>query len=305
MIKKKILCDYPEIKKKILAKKNKTISRMSFSLSKNKCIFCEKCPQSKDFLAMINKALYVKFSASQNYYYSKDINEILSETRNKIAIKFKDQSTYDENEENLKRFYSINEIEGKITILTEYYKFHKDVPRMFMLSISKIINNYHDKHRKIEYVRITKIIKQNNEKKNKKEKNLNEGYIDEKQDKNPLPNKTLKNNFLKILDDVILNEEENEKENSKDYSDSRTIIELQKKLGEIINEKSKNELEFDKFSNGQSFSNIFDNSSFVKFMKNLEVDQSKNSECKQICFKKQAILNIDKTNNEKENTKVI
>lgn len=45
---------------------------------------------------MIMKALYQKFAASQNYFYSKDINEILSQSRSKATIINKDYQHYDE-----------------------------------------------------------------------------------------------------------------------------------------------------------------------------------------------------------------
>ena len=43
-----------------------------------------------------------------------------------------------------------------MTDLTEYYKYHKDIPRLFMPSIGSIMNRYHDKRRRIEYDRIKK-----------------------------------------------------------------------------------------------------------------------------------------------------
>lgn len=46
--------------------------------------------------------------------------------------------------------------------MAEYYKFHRDITRIFMLPITITLNKYHDKKRKIEYVRITKLIKEEN-----------------------------------------------------------------------------------------------------------------------------------------------
>lgn len=43
-------------------------------------------------------------------------------------------------------------------MLTEYYKFHKDIPRMFMLPTTYSVNKYHDKKRRIEYAKITKML---------------------------------------------------------------------------------------------------------------------------------------------------
>jgi hypothetical protein len=54
---------------------------------------------------MIDKALFSKFSASQNYYYTKDINDILTGGRTSAVIKFKDLLHLDEDDEYLKRGY--------------------------------------------------------------------------------------------------------------------------------------------------------------------------------------------------------
>lgn len=297
MLKKTTATVYSDFKKRFFAKKNKLIN--ATNTNNVKCIFCDKCPNSKDFLTMINKALYVKFAASQNYYYCKDINEILSKTRNKISINFKDQQSYDEEEEYLKRYYPAREINGKLTILTEYYKFHSDVPRIFIQSIAKLTNYYHDRKRKIEYIRITKIINDKNQeiknKQAKKDENskLNEGQqLKEKLDP--------KLEFLKILDEIDLNEEKKIPEAQKnDISGVSTVIELQKKLGAIINEKFSNDLLSELNINEESIAYHFDGSSFLKFMNDIE---QKNIE-KKIKVTSNFIKNEDKNlNNEKENT---
>jgi hypothetical protein len=130
--------------------------------------------------------LYSKYSSSQNYYYTKDINEILTNERKPNVIDFKDLKFLDEREEYLKRYYKIFEYSHKLKMLAEYYKFHKDIPRLFFLPLTKvnsdiniinsifiikyknisiltifiikIINRYHDKKRRIDYIRITKML---------------------------------------------------------------------------------------------------------------------------------------------------
>jgi len=62
----------------------------------------------------------------------------------------------DEEEEYLKRYYHLGEYDHKIKMLSEYYKYHTDISRMFMLPITNILNKYHDKKRRIEYIRITR-----------------------------------------------------------------------------------------------------------------------------------------------------
>ena len=56
-----------------------------------------------------------------------------------------------EEKEYLKRFYKLDEYDNKVKLLVEYYKYHKDISRMFMLPLVKILNRFHDCKRKIEY----------------------------------------------------------------------------------------------------------------------------------------------------------
>ena len=120
----------------------------------------------RNFPRMINKALYSKYSSSQNYYYTKDINDILSQNRTISVINYKDYVTFDEDEEYLKRYYKKNEWKTKIHMLTEYYKFHKDISRLFMMPSTNVLNKYHDKKRRLEYMRVTKILKEEQDNKN-------------------------------------------------------------------------------------------------------------------------------------------
>lgn len=95
--------------------------------------------------------------------------------RTGATIKFKDLCFYYDNlevkniillpnfdspniDEFLKRWYGQKEFKKKMELLTEYYKFHKDIPRLFMLPTTDFLNIYHDKKRRIEFYRISKLI---------------------------------------------------------------------------------------------------------------------------------------------------
>ncbi|KRX08420.1 hypothetical protein PPERSA_12901 [Pseudocohnilembus persalinus] len=122
------------------------------------CVFCQKYNSSNAFKPLLTKALYSKYSSSQNYFYLKDINELSSKEPNSKQIALKDQYFYDDNEEYLKRIYEISEYDFKIKALSEYYKYHKDIPRNFLPKINQLMNYYHDKKRKIEYAKIKKAL---------------------------------------------------------------------------------------------------------------------------------------------------
>ncbi len=47
----------------------------------------------------------------------------------------------------------------KIELLSEYYKYHEDVPRIFMMPLAEVVHNFYDKKRRINYIKITKMLK--------------------------------------------------------------------------------------------------------------------------------------------------
>lgn len=53
-------------------------------------------------------------------------------------------------------------------MLSEYYKFHNEVPRLFMLSIAETLDNYIDERRQLEYVKVTNILKKDQPEEKKK-----------------------------------------------------------------------------------------------------------------------------------------
>ena len=124
---------------------------------------CIKKPSSAYCMKpRMNKFLYEKYSSSQNYYYSKEINSILGGNRTPAAFIYADVLNYIEEENLLKRIYGIGEYPKRIDMLTEYYKYHEDVPRLFMKPLASIVHRYYDKKRRLNYIKITKMLKEQN-----------------------------------------------------------------------------------------------------------------------------------------------
>jgi len=68
---------------------------------------------------------------------------------------FQDDQQFFEEEEFMKRLYFTNEYFAKIKLLTEFYKYHNDLPRFGLHKIiMQILNLHYDKHRKLEYYKI-------------------------------------------------------------------------------------------------------------------------------------------------------
>ena len=45
---------------------------------------------------MLNKALYLKYSSSQNYFFTKDINEFVENSSKQHIISFRDNVIFEE-----------------------------------------------------------------------------------------------------------------------------------------------------------------------------------------------------------------
>eukprot|EP00828_Plagiopyla_frontata_P007120 TRINITY_DN13282_c0_g1_i1.p2 TRINITY_DN13282_c0_g1~~TRINITY_DN13282_c0_g1_i1.p2 ORF type:complete len:153 (-),score=15.68 TRINITY_DN13282_c0_g1_i1:41-499(-) len=109
---------------------------------KNPCIFCPKLFNYIGTSNMITRALYIKYSASQNFYYSKEMNKFLNPTGIKsvkihqVVIRFFDNVAMEDYNEYVQKYQqkyeNQNYIQEKLKYLGDYYKFHNDIPRIFL-----------------------------------------------------------------------------------------------------------------------------------------------------------------------------
>ena len=143
------------------------LHKRASSVPPAKCVLCEKkIFRNNDhqyFSNIVHKSLYNKYASSQNYYYTKELNDLLSDSRTPMSIRLKDFQCLDDSDEYLKRYYKCSEYEPKVKLLTEYYKFHWDIPRLFMVPITEVINRYHDRKRRLQYLKVTKMLKDQKE----------------------------------------------------------------------------------------------------------------------------------------------
>ncbi|CAD8050626.1 unnamed protein product [Paramecium sonneborni] len=117
------------------------------------CLFCQKYKQDGSFSLVLTKALYCKYAQSQNFYFQRDINDILENKRTKQRMRHQDINVYDLEIEYLRRFYKSSESDTRIQSLLEYYKYHINIPRNFH---SNLINCRMEKVRNIQYRKIKK-----------------------------------------------------------------------------------------------------------------------------------------------------
>ncbi|KAM3128073.1 hypothetical protein pb186bvf_019836 [Paramecium bursaria] len=145
----------------------------------------------------IQKHLISKYSQSSDYYYQKGLSEFYNNSRKPKVILFQFQIAFNDITECLRRTYQKAESFEKLGLLTEYYKYHNEIPRLFMPNLSEVMNNYHDKKRRIEYYKIVKIIEEENRKNPQKPKKAIVG--DKPED---IHNQQPKKHYGKILQDI-------------------------------------------------------------------------------------------------------
>ena len=107
----------------------------------------------------LHSRLYTKYSVSQNYYYTKDINSILENSSEEAALKYAQIEEQMEIQEHIKKPYTRYRSSKKLIKLSEYYKYHFEIPRIFMKDIFEIYFDYFDKKRKLNYVKVSNQIK--------------------------------------------------------------------------------------------------------------------------------------------------
>ncbi|CAK57832.1 unnamed protein product (macronuclear) [Paramecium tetraurelia] len=111
------------------------------------CLFCQKygrvTTDKINFAPLLNRALYTKYSQSQ--WNGKKYEDLFSTKPVSWVIQFKDQLTFEDLDEFLKRFYPKSDHQSKFDQLLEYYKYHKDVPRMFLTRVSDLAIYFYEK----------------------------------------------------------------------------------------------------------------------------------------------------------------
>ena len=132
------------------AKGNKDIFR-SLILQSNPCRVCTVIPDRLNLAKILNQGLYHKYTSSQDYFYTKDINNIISKKHKAVYIKYLDYMIYDESVEHFKRCYKKKDAMPIMKEIQEFYTKFKDYPRNFNMPFYRIIGNCIRRHRRLEY----------------------------------------------------------------------------------------------------------------------------------------------------------
>ncbi|CAD8198205.1 unnamed protein product [Paramecium octaurelia] len=137
-------------------KANDDLILIQKSTSEEDCLFCQKygrLPIIKiNFAPLLNRALYTKYSSSQ--WRGKKFEDFFSTKPIQWIIQYKDKLAYGDQDEFLKRYYPYRDQSGKFDQLLEYYKYHKDIPRMFQPKLSDLAIYFYEKKKQLEYRKI-------------------------------------------------------------------------------------------------------------------------------------------------------
>jgi hypothetical protein len=190
---------------------------------------------------MLNRALYLKYSNSYDHLLTKEIEEFVENKHKRTVISFKDNVLIEEEEEYMTEVFEPTRTKKKVEFLTEYYKFHNEIPRIFIKEVSDVMNRYHDKKRRIDYYRIKKLLKEQNGEENFSEDDEEDEESDESSESEEEEEEG--DNKKKVINSRILNtfllEQQKEKggrlpikvPRKKDAS--ITLVELNSYLGDL------------------------------------------------------------------------
>jgi len=96
---------------------------------------CYLCARKKRFKDVIRNNLNSKYLTSRTVYDAKIINDIVFNENTHIVAKFKDYLIYDDINENLKRYYTIQESKRKLVkTLAFYNKYYKIAPNYSVMN---------------------------------------------------------------------------------------------------------------------------------------------------------------------------
>ena len=111
---------------------------------------------------MLMDHLKIKYSLWEKVYYSRSIDLILESSKSPESINLKYTLESDDRKEYLRRFYKKKETKQKLPQLFEYFKYHYEIPRIFILRIVDIVDGFYDRKRHQIYHQVKQLIGKDN-----------------------------------------------------------------------------------------------------------------------------------------------
>jgi len=103
------------------------------------CYICSQKITGGKHIKFINQSMFKKYSSSQNYYYTKNINEILYSIPSHAFSFYRDFMIYDKDTEYFSHFYQKGELKGHYINSIQANKDLEYCPNFYMKPISQIL----------------------------------------------------------------------------------------------------------------------------------------------------------------------
>ena len=176
------------------------------------CKICRVLVKPEDLNRILNQGLYYKYTSSQDYFYSRDINALLLKKRKPFCIKYQDDLIFDESVERLKGFFSKKDATAMLGEARAFYTQFYNYPRNFHPHFTNIMSSNIRKHRRLEYIRVFKAVgpEEGNTETSEKRKGKRNGEDEKKEKENAnfqfmemLGNSFLKENYRDVSNIVV------------------------------------------------------------------------------------------------------
>jgi len=122
--------------------------------ARENCTICRILNKSGDLFKILNQGLFFKFTASQDYFYTRDINALLLKKRRAFCIRYYDNLIFDECKERLKIYFPKKEAITLLIEIKDFYCHFKVFPKNFHPHFYKIMESNIKKHRHLEYIKV-------------------------------------------------------------------------------------------------------------------------------------------------------
>lgn len=126
--------------------------------SEEDCPLCQQKIRKKNMPRLIHKALASKYSNSINYFYTKDINEILAGNKCRAQIELEEDGYWMPRKENLIGYVVKNKFKERFDNLWKYHQFNIDQPKQEYKGIAEVVEAYFHGKRKIQEKAIKKML---------------------------------------------------------------------------------------------------------------------------------------------------
>ena len=126
--------------------------------SEESCIFCKRKIKANELPLIVHRSLYGRHSNSLNFYYTRELNKILSDTPSPALVKSQEFQMFDKKEECFADFYRIDDYKQNMEAQWRYHQFNIDQPRLFMKDTSNLIEGYFTSKRKLQDMAIRRML---------------------------------------------------------------------------------------------------------------------------------------------------